>query len=441
MEHIKKMKMLRQKFLAVSIGTGISSQFMEKQHSRSLIPVFLTYFLDNFGLAIIYPIFTPLLLKSNISFLSTATAFFERTLTLGLLIASFPLAQFFGAPLIGQFSDRYGRKRSFYITILGTAIGYVLTALSISSPSLALLFMSRFITGLFAGNLTICLAAVADLSPDEHSRARNFGHISAIGGLSFILAILLGGLLSDPSLSHHFSPSFPFWMTAGLSFLNFGVMVLLFRETHPTQSRLTIHPFKGVKYIKLGLESLSLRYLFVVNFFFKFGWVALMQFYPSFLISRYHYHIDQITFSLVLVGVIWSLANLFINKPLAERVYPPKTFFYCLLLLGLLSLIEMIHWSQVPFFLFFYPAVACASLSWTNGLTSISLKASHEMQGSILGINQSVTSAASVFGSALGGVLIGFSHYFTFLLSGVCCLFAFGMLYWTRVFLPESKPS
>ncbi|MBI3236503.1 MAG: MFS transporter [Chlamydiales bacterium] len=195
-----------------------------KKHD--LLPVFLTYFLDNFGLAIIYPIFTPLFFQKESFFFDATTTYMQKTILLGLLIGAFPLAQFFGAPLIGQFSDRFGRKRAFYITILGTAFGYTLTAFSILEHFLSLLFISRILTGLCAGNLTICLAAIADRSVDQKIRTKNFGSIAAIGGLSFILAILLGGILSNPEHHPLFHASFTFWITAFLSYINFFFMIL-----------------------------------------------------------------------------------------------------------------------------------------------------------------------------------------------------------------------
>ena len=80
---------------------------MNQKHT---LPCFSDLFLDNFGLAIIYPIFTPLFLKSGHALVPQGLTYLQRTILLGLLIASFPLAQFFGAPLIGQFSDQFGQK-------------------------------------------------------------------------------------------------------------------------------------------------------------------------------------------------------------------------------------------------------------------------------------------------------------------------------------------
>jgi MFS transporter, DHA1 family, tetracycline resistance protein len=402
--------------------------FDEKKRRRSLFPVLLTYFLDNFGLAIIYPIFTPLILKSTDSALSYATPYFEKTILLGLLIGAFPLAQFFGAPLIGQFSDRFGRKRAFYGTILGTALGYTFTSVSIMEQSLIGLFICRFCTGFFAGNLTLCLAAIADMSHDDTSRTRNFGQIGAIGGLSFIIAIAFGGILSDPNLSHHFNPSFPFWITALLSYVNLICMILLFHETHLPSRHPGLNPFRGIHNLIIGLQSKELRIIYVVNFLFMLTWVASMQFLPAFLLLNFKFQIGSVTLCLMAVGAIWSLTNWIINRQLAKWFFPGRTLLCCLFLMSCLLLFVLFSNRPAPFLSLFFPAVCCASLCWTNGLATISLKAPASIQGSILGINQSMSSIAAMISPIIGGVLIAVNKHAIYLFGGVISLFAFTLL-------------
>ncbi len=403
--------------------------FTIKKGRHSLFPVLLTYFLDNFGLAIIYPIFTPLLIKSEHSILSYATPFVERTVILGLLIAAFPLAQFFGAPVIGQFSDRFGRKRAFYITILGTALGYTFTAISIMSHSLLGLFLSRFSTGLFAGNLTICLAAVADLSPDDITRTRNFSLISAIGGLSFIIAITFGGILSDPSISRHFNPSFPFWITAVLSYLNLACMIILFHETHKGPRHPGLNPFKGINNLIQGFRSKELRIIYAVNFLFMLAWVASMQFLPTLLLEHFKWQVGGVTASLVATGAAWSLTNLIVNRRLAKFYFPGQILLVSLVTLSLFLLFTMMTHTPTTFLIFFYASACCASLCWTNGLATISLKAPLSIQGSILGINQAMTSVAAMLSPIIGGFLVAINVHAVYVFGGVACLLAFCLLF------------
>ncbi len=410
-------------------------------HKRfSLFPVLLTYFLDNFGLAIIYPIFTPIILLNSNPLIDTSATFLQRTVMLGVLIGAFPFAQFIGSPLLGQFSDRYGRKKGFFITILGTAIGYSFTAFSIMIHSVSLLFISRVLTGLFASNLTLCLAAIVDMSPDEHSRTKNFGHIAAIGGLSFILAIALGGFLSDRTFSQYFNPSIPFWITALMAFLNFYCMIKLFHETHPSKNNLTVHPFKGFHNIKLALVNNELKLLYIGNFFFMLSWVASMQFLPTFLIKNFSFSTANITGAFILVGVLWSLTNFFVNRQLVKFFHPSSTLNACLLLLGLLLLGLIFAQHTLGFLLLFYPAVSLASLCWTNSLANISLKASNQIQGSILGINQSMNSLASMLAPPIGGLIAGTTQHGMYIFTGLSSLIACYILWTANRRFPHHHP-
>ncbi|MCK4934792.1 MAG: MFS transporter, partial [Simkaniaceae bacterium] len=180
----------------------------------SLLPVYFVFFLDNFGFGLVFAIFGPLILNPEFGMLSPGMTAGERNIFLGILFAAFPLTQLFGAPIVGDIADRFGRKKAFYITILGTTLGYILSGAAITFHSYSFLFFSRLVTGFFAGNLSICLASIADLSPDEESRAKNYGMISTLGGVSWILSMLIGGFLSDPKALTFANPSIPFFLTA-----------------------------------------------------------------------------------------------------------------------------------------------------------------------------------------------------------------------------------
>ena len=402
----------------------------DRKRRRSFFPVLLTYFLDNFGIAAVFPLFTSFILKSN----HIAVSFSEKTIVLGMLIAAFPLAQFFGAPLIGQFSDRFGRKRAFFVTILGSAVGYTFTAACVMEGSLPGLFVSRFFTGLFAGNLTLCLSAIADMSPDDESRAKNFGQIGAVGGLSFIIAIAFGSICSDPSFSGRFNPSVPFWITAFLSYINLACMILLFHETHSPLRNPGVNPFKGIRNLALGLKNKELRILYCVNFLFLFAWITSMEFFPTLLFLDFKFQILQVTLCLMVTGAIWSLTNFFINRQLAKRYFPGRTLLCCLLLISLLLLLLFFSRGTVLFFYLFFLAVCCGSLCWTNGVATVSLKAPSAIQGSILGINQAVNSIASMLSPMVVGLLIAFNKHALYLFGGVLTMLAFCLLMAYRVY-------
>lgn len=388
--------------------------------SRSFFPVLLTFFIDNFGLAIVYPIFTPLFLKPQLHLLETGFSFFHRTFLLGLLISSFPLAQFFGAPFIGELSDRIGRKKVFIGTITGGTIGYLLTGLGIQFRDIHTLWIGRILTGFFAGNLTLCLASIADITHTKKERARNFGWVGTVGGMGFVLAIFVGGSFSNPDLDRFFRPDLPFFITAVLSLINLGLMFHFFSESHkPIKSHHKIEILKGIKNIGAAFHAKEVRGIYATYFLFILAWVTSMQFLSTYLINNFNVSSNTITLTFIFIGISWSLANFIINPILSERVASRQTFLMGLLLLSLFLYLTLIpHQPLFLFLIHFFIATLCAALCWTNGLATISQAVSKTVQGSVLGANQSIVAIASIVGPIVGGIIAGVDIHKLFLFCG-----------------------
>lgn len=110
---------------------------------RTLSPVsavFITVFIDLLGVGIMIPVFAPLIIENKHGMLPPEMTEATRNMLYGLLTATFPFFQFFGAPVLGALADKYGRKKILRISLVGTFVGYVLFALSITSGYLPLLF-------------------------------------------------------------------------------------------------------------------------------------------------------------------------------------------------------------------------------------------------------------------------------------------------------------
>jgi DHA1 family tetracycline resistance protein-like MFS transporter len=409
---------------------------MESNRKFVFYPILLTYFLDNFGLAIVYPIFTPLFLSGDPSILSYHSSFFERTALLGLTIAIFPLAQFFGAPLIGELSDRFGRKKTFCITILGTCLGYAVTGLGIAIDHLPLLFFGRLWTGFFAGNLTICLAAIADISIDEETRTKNFGILAAVGGLSFIFAIFIGGSLSI------LASSLAFWLITVLSLVNFYCMLRFFHESHPPPSapKKGLRLLEGIHNIRAALEKGTTRRIYMIYFFFMMCWSTSMQFLPAFLIKNYTVSTHALVLTFMGIGAMWSLSNLVANRSLAKHFHPPKTLTVCLSTMSILLLLMLVP-EKLPMAMgIFFAAAFFGGLSWTNCLATVSLSADASIQGRILGVNQSVGALAAILAPTLGGVIAGLGTHLVYLFTSISGFAAVYILHSIRKDLENRKP-
>jgi len=372
-----------------------------KKRIRPLYPIAVTYFLDNFGLAIIFPIFTPLFLNPQFAVVDPAASAFERSALLGIAIACFPFAQFFSSPIIGELSDRWGRKSILTFTIFGTSLGYLITGWAILWGGIIPILIGRLITGLFAGNLTVCLAAAADISQGEKARAKNFGLLGSAGGLSFVLAILMGGTLGS------YNPSFPFWVMTVLAWLNTLFVINFFPESHPTRAPKKLRLLQSVHNVMGALKTETNARVYFIFFFFLIAWTASMQFLPTFFIQRYHVSTHILTVVFIGIGAIWALANLVINPFCARFIHPPKTLVVCLIGLGVFLITMPFTHTLFSSQFVFYGAVLMGALAWSNALTTVSLTASAEGQGSVLGINRSVGSIGTIIGPTIGGLLAG----------------------------------
>lgn len=389
---------------------------MTWRQKYAIYPVILTYFLDNLGSSMLYPIFTPLFLKPAIHVLPPTLPLLVQILLYGLLIGSFPIGQCVGVPLLGEVSDWFGRKKTFYLTILGATLGYIASALALLFGSLTLLYFSRFWTGFFAGNLTICLAAVADMSHDEMSRVQNFGWLGAAGGLSFVFGILIGGAFSSL-----YTADIPFWIASFLSLCNLLVVLFLYHESHPTRTKFNIKQLSEWREMFKVVRIPQLKRLYIVYFLFVIAWTPALQFLPTFIATHYFVSTRMLMETFLLIGASWLFANTVLNRMLARSYHPPQVFMGCLLLLSLLFFVFLIDKNLVSLLAVLAIISFCAALSWSMGLAAMSLLATEKNQGSILGINQALSAVAGALGPAVASVIaeIRMSVVYVFI-AGVC---------------------
>ncbi len=182
-----------------------------------LLSIFLVVFVDLLGFSLILPLL-PYYAKEY-----GATPFIT-----GLLVASYAAASLIGSPILGRLSDRYGRRPILLVSVFGTLLGFLLLGFAVTlgealarwlAPSaaktfvLGVLFFSRILDGLTAGNITVAQAYISDVT-DEKNRARGLGLIGAAFGLGFIIGPAIGGLLSKAGYS------LPAFAAAGLATLN-----------------------------------------------------------------------------------------------------------------------------------------------------------------------------------------------------------------------------
>ncbi len=399
---------------------------MQVKNRKSFFSVLFVIALDNLGFGLPFILFAPLMLDPKYGMLPVEMPYETRTLFLGLLFGAFPLTQLFGAPIFGDFADFYGRKKALYATILGTAIGYILSAIAVVFYNLPLLFFSRLLTGFFAGNQSVCVAAIADLSPTEKERSKNFGYMTVALGLGWPLAMFAGGYLSDPDRSAYFGPSVPFILAFLLSLINFYIVKRCFIETHEVKGRVYFNWLKGIHHIKEAFLLKGVRILFVVMLCWVFGWVLPNQWLGAYMILKFQATQEMITWAMVTNGITWTLGGLFLNPLLIKHFSSRITTAIGLIFSITFILISNMATNFMPFMLLFATAALTASIIYSNTLNLISIHAKESLQGAMMGLSQSVMSFGFVLMSVFGGALGEKGMY---QLLPICCgILALGLL-------------
>lgn len=379
----------------------------KKLHANPLPVLLFTIFVDLIGFGIIIPIIPQLLANpaSEFYLLGGGQTLQQGYILLGYLTAVFSIAQFLAAPILGQLSDRFGRKKILAICLLGTAISYVVFAIGILTKNIPLLFASRAFAGLSGGNIAVAQASIADFTPPEH-RAKNFGLMGAAFGLGFIIGPYLGGKLSDPTFVSWFNPATPFWFAAILSLLNVVSLIFILPETNKhIKHGLSIIWSKSVINIWHALQHPQLRELFTVNFLFNAGFTFFTTFFAVFLINKFRFTQGDIGTFFAWVGLWFAFTQAVIVRVLANKFSEVQIVRVALLV------------SSVSVFLYFFPDTTLGLylitpiLAIANGLifanltALISKNADAGVQGEVLGINSSVSALAQMIPPILSGYI------------------------------------
>lgn len=241
------------------------------------------------GFGILIPVIPLLLADPTSSYYLLPKSFniAEGYILLGLLTAIFPLGQFFSTSILGEFSDKFGRKKVLLFCLSVRFFAYLIFTLGIITKNIPLLFLSRIIDGAASGNVAVAQAAIADVTAPLN-RAKNFGLMGAAFGLGFIIGPFLGGKLSDPNILSWFSAVTPFLFAAGLVLANIISVIFFFPETlKELKHHIKINWSKSVNNIFHAYSMEKLRVVFLTSFLFWSGFSFFITFFSIFLIKKF----------------------------------------------------------------------------------------------------------------------------------------------------------
>jgi len=351
---------------------------------RSQLPLFFiltTVVLDAMGIGLIMPVMPGLIREVQQVSLSDAAIWG------GILAAVFAVMQFVFSPILGNLSDRFGRRPVLLISMGALAVDYVIMALA---GTIGWLLIGRILGGITSATHATANAYMADISKPEE-RAGRFGLISAAFGVGFVLGPMLGGLLAG------LDTRAPFWAAAALAAANFALGMVVLPESLPRWKRRALdwrraNPLGGLRQIG-RLPGL--------------GWMLLMLFFYS--VSGYVYpviwaYFTQASFgwgealvgaSLTLYGAAMVIVQAWLIRLVIPRMGEVRAILWSMVLdCAMLFGIALSPWGWL--ILVFTPIAAIGSIATPAISSYMSAKAGEDQQGELQGVLGSVNALASV---------------------------------------------
>lgn len=413
----------------------------------SILPLLLINFVGTLGFSIVLPFLVFLV-----------TDFGGNALVYGILSATYPAFQLIGAPLLGRWSDVYGRKKILLVSHLGTLAGWVIFLVALFLPvgelfsvnsellgtfvitlPLAILFLARAIDGLTGGNVSVADAYVADISTDEN-RSRNFGKMGMASNLGFVIGPALAGILGATV----YGEVLPVLVALILSLVVLVVIIFVLKE--PKSSIVTQIPekdnvgkvfafeckecYKAANPKRLKLRDVfQLKYIPFLLILYFLIFVGFNIFYTAFPIHA----VSGLRWTVTEIGVFYAILSgimILVQGPVLRRALK-KFSEEKLVVIGSAVLgSNFVLFVSSEFTLIYLAAVLFAAgngLMWPSILSILSKRAGHIYQGAVQGVAGSITGIASIIGLTTGGILYNAFGGLTFLVSAAVIFSVFAL--------------
>jgi DHA1 family tetracycline resistance protein-like MFS transporter len=345
--------------------------------------ILLTILLDMIGVGIIVPVLPELL--EDLTGGSVANA----AVIGGYLVFTYAFMQFVFSPVLGNLSDRYGRRPVLLCSLLGLTFDYLMMSIA---PVVWYLFIGRVIAGVAGAAVATATAYMADITP-PHKRTHRFGLIGAAFGLGFIIGPVIGGELGE------FGPRVPFYAAAALAFTNFlfGLLVLPESLPKPLRRKFDIrraNPFGAVVALR---QYPVVLWLLAVLFAFSLAAQALPTVFSYFTVQVFRFTSSNIGRALGAFGIGFAICQAFIVGPLVKRVGEPPVAIFGLL--AAIAAFAGVAFTTEVFYLYVYIMIGAMSGLAAPAINGVlSRQVPDNTQGELQGAVNAANSLATIIG-------------------------------------------
>jgi MFS family permease len=373
-----------------------------------VLPLYVVVFVGFVGYSLMITVFTPLLLGDGDGLLAAGTSTSVRTLVLGGLLALYPLAQFFGAPILGSLSDRFGRQPVLLASLGASIAFYALIALALHLHSLALLAVACVAAGLAEANIAIAQSAVADVAPAAE-RGRLFGYVYLSSSLAYVVGPLAGGKLADPGVVGWFAAPTPFLAVAALLVATLTLTAARFEETHTPDPETPVGVGVALRNVGAAFARGGLRPIFAANFALYLAIFGFFRVYPMYLVDHFGMGISRESEFIAWVAVPIVVANLFLVGALSRRLDPRALTVRCGAALAVCLAAVIVPHPEGWLWLTLFACALALAVCLPSMAAIVSGAVGPAEQGRALGTNQSLQTGAEGISGLAGGALAAIS--------------------------------
>ena len=295
---------------------------------------------------------------------------YEVTLTLALI------GFIVGAPLLGLFSDHFGRKKLILTCLLGALLGYLLPVIGVVSNTILLVFLGRFVAGAAMSSVSIIQAAISDLTEGKR-KASYYATVVFAVIAALIIGPYAGAYLIDSTIVKWFNFTTTFFVGISLTVINLCLIWFFYQDETQLVAKSTAPKWKIPK---------KLMGLFVVFFLTVIGWSKYYQAIFIYLTQRFHYSVNQISVFTLYIG-FWLALGLLVIYRLMLRFLSVE---HCLLIASLITAVSFIgcsftHAANMQW-IFVAPAATFTGIVHASLLSIISDRTSAHHQAWVLGV-------------------------------------------------------
>jgi MFS transporter, DHA1 family, tetracycline resistance protein len=400
----------------------------------SLFPILLVNFVGTLGFSIVLPFLVFLVIK-----------FGGDAIVYGLLAATYPAFQLIGSPILGKWSDIYGRKKVLVLSNVGTSAGWILFLFALFLPTekfsihiaflgtfvvvvpLLILFIARATDGITGGNISIANAYLADLSSDT-TRSKNFGKMAMSSNLGFILGPALAGILGGTI----YGAILPVLAALILSLMTIVVIIFLLKESKPKADEILVPEEGTIRkvfsqeckecYSTTDTKKPRLQDVFKLKYI-PFLLILYFLIFLGFNVYYAAHAAKDLKWSVTQLGIFYAVLSgimVFVQGPVLRKALKKFSEEKLVIIGSIILGTNFVLFASNNLVSVFGAVILFAlgnGLMWPSFMSILSRRAGSKLQGAVQGFAGSFGALASIFGLIFGGFLYNSIGGATFLIS------------------------